>query len=51
MSKQAIQKMITESLANFLRSLKDKKDSEYTPSITLLQYLDCFIKMRHQSSE
>jgi hypothetical protein len=51
MPKQAIQRLITDQLSNLLRSLKDKKDSEYTPSITLLQYLDILINMRKQPNE
>lgn len=39
-TKQKIQKLITEQLSMWLRSLKDKKDNEYNPSVTLLQYLD-----------
>ncbi len=51
MSKQTIQKLITDQLSHLLRSLKDKKDSEYTPSITLLQYLDILLNMRKQPNE
>lgn len=51
MTKQAIQKSITEHLSNWIRSLKDKKDTEYTPSITLLQYLDILLVMRKQPNE
>ena len=51
MTKQVIQRLITEQLSNWIRSLKDKKDSEYTPSITLLQYLDIFLVMKKQPNE
>jgi hypothetical protein len=51
MTKQMIQRLITEQLSNWIRSLKDKKDSEYTPSITLLQYLDIFLIMKKQPNE
>jgi hypothetical protein len=51
MSKQAVQKLITDQLNHLLRSLKEKKDAEYTPSITLLQYLDILINMRKQPNE
>jgi hypothetical protein len=51
MPKQNIQRLITEQLSNWIRSLKDKKDSEYTPSITLLQYLDIFLVMKKQPNE
>lgn len=51
MPKQGVQKQITEQLSILLRSLKDKKDSEYTPSITLLQYLEILINMRNKPNE
>jgi hypothetical protein len=51
MSKQAVQKLITEQLNQLLRSLKEKKDAEYTPSITLLQYLDILNNMRKHPNE
>ncbi|CAF0778045.1 unnamed protein product [Rotaria sordida] len=51
MTKQTIQRLITDQLSNWLRSLKDKKDSEYTPSITLLQYLDILLAMRNKPNE
>jgi hypothetical protein len=51
MPKQAVQKLITDQLNLLLRSLKEKKDVEYTPSITLLQYLDILINMRKQPNE
>ncbi|CAF0751519.1 unnamed protein product [Adineta steineri] len=51
MPKQMIQKLITEQLSHWIRSLKDKKDAEYTPSITLLQYMDILIHMRKQPNE
>lgn len=50
-SKQSIQRQITEQLSSLIRSLKDKKDSEYTPSITLLQYLEILINMRNKPNE
>jgi hypothetical protein len=51
MPKQMIQKLITEQLSLWIRSIKDKKDSEYTPSITLLQYLDILTNMRKQAND
>ena len=51
MSKQMIQKLITDQLSHWIRLIKEKKDSEYTPSITLLQYLDILINMRKQPNE
>lgn len=51
MSKQMIQKLITEQLSHWIRSIKEKKDSEYTPSVTLLQYLDVLVNMRKQPNE
>jgi hypothetical protein len=51
MPKQVIQKLITEQLSLWIRSIKDKKDSEYTPSITLLQYLDILTNMRKQAND
>ncbi|CAF4910544.1 unnamed protein product, partial [Rotaria socialis] len=51
MTKPMVQKAITEQLSNWLRSLKEKKDAEYTPSISLLQYLDIFLNMRKQPNE
>ena len=49
--KQGVQAMIPNYLTNLLRTLKDKKDSEYTPSITLLQYLEILTNMRKQPNE
>ena len=49
--KQGVQGMITGHLRNLLQTLKDKKDSEYTPSITLLQYLEILTNMRKQPNE
>lgn len=51
MSKQMVQKQLTDQLNLWLRSIKDKKDAEYTPSITLLQYLDILLNMRKQPNE
>ena len=51
MPKLMIQRLITEQLSNWIRQIKEKKDSEYTPSITLLQYLDILITMRNQPNE
>ncbi|CAF0926534.1 unnamed protein product [Adineta ricciae] len=48
-TKQKIQRLITEQLSIWLRSLKDRKDNEYNPSVTLLQYLD-ILGMRKQSN-
>lgn len=50
-SKQNVQTLITPQLTNIIRGLKDKKDSEYTPSITILQYLDILIAMRNKPNE
>ena len=49
--KQTVQTLITAQLSSILRGLKDKKDSEYTPSITLLQYLEILINMRNKPNE
>ena len=49
--KQGVQAMIPNYLTNLLRTLKDKKDSDYTPSITLLQYLEILTNMRKQPNE
>lgn len=49
--KQTVQTLITVQLSSILRGLKDKKDSEYTPSITLLQYLEILINMRNKPNE
>ena len=51
MPKQAIQKLITEQLSHWFRLIRERKDSEYNPSITLLQYLDILINMRKQPNE
>ena len=51
MPKLMIQRLITEQLSNWIRQIKEKKDSEYTPSITLLQYLEILITMRNQPNE
>lgn len=50
LSKQNIQKLLTEKLNHLLRPHKDK-DSEFVPSMTLLQYLDILTNMKIQPNE
>ena len=51
LTKQTVQRSITEHLNQWIRLAKDKKDCEYTPSITLLQYHDILLAMRKQPNE